>query len=150
MGKNDSSFPQTITRGGTTRIIMPSNKPPFASEKSKKEKIPQEKDGLTFGVVYANDLAASEIEKDNPQFSAGSVIVREKRLSAASEMPETVIAMVKREKNFSEKTGDWEFFVFDGKSLKLNSRETKGSCSQCHSKAKENDWVFLHSVKNKN
>lgn len=96
----------------------------------------------TFGVVFANDLAKTEIEKEKPAFPAGSIIVREKNLSADSLTPETVIAMVKREKGFSKETGDWEFFVFDGADLKLQKRETKGDCAGCHIRAKESDWVF--------
>jgi len=101
----------------------------------------------TFGVVYANDLAKAELEKENPAFPVGSIIVREKNETATSETPQTVIAMVKREKGFSEKTGDWEFFVFDGKDLKLNSRETIGSCATCHVRAEKTDWVFLDYLK---
>lgn len=97
---------------------------------------------FSFGEVYANDLAKAEIEKDAPNFPVGSIIVREKNLTITSIIPETVIAMVKREKGFSEKTGDWEFFVFDGKDLRMQNRETVGSCSACHSNAKESDWVF--------
>jgi hypothetical protein len=102
---------------------------------------------FTFGEVYANDLAKNEIEKDTPNFPLGSIIVREKNLTSTSETPETVIAMVKREKGFSEKTGDWEFFVFDGKDLQMQKRETVGNCSACHSNAKESDWVFRDYLK---
>ncbi len=102
---------------------------------------------FSFGYVYANDLAKVEIEKDSPNFPVGSIIVREKNKTEASEIPDTVIAMVKREKGFSEKTGDWEFFVFDGKDLQMQKRETVGNCAECHSKAKQADWVFREYLK---
>lgn len=102
---------------------------------------------LSFGMVYANDLAKTEIEKENPQFPVGSIIVREKNETATSEPPQTVIAMVKREKGFSEATGDWEFFVFDGADLKLNSRESVGNCATCHIQAEKTDWVFRDYLK---
>lgn len=102
---------------------------------------------MTFGIVYANDLAKAEIEKTNPQFPVGSIIVREKHLSAESETPETVIAMVKREKGFSKKTGDWEFFIFNGADLKMQKRETKGDCAKCHVQAEKTDWVFRDYLK---
>lgn len=116
--------------------------PPSANPKSKEPKNPHEKNGMTFGVVYANDLAKAEIEKDKPNFPVGSIIVREKHLSAESEMPETVIAMVKREKGFSKKTGDWEFFTFSGADLKMQTRETRGDCANCHAQVEKTDWVF--------
>lgn len=100
-----------------------------------------------FGVVYANDLADAELEKENPQFPVGSIIVREKLDAATSETPQTVIAMVKREKGFSEETGDWEFFVFDGADLKMQRRETKGDCATCHATAAKTDWVFRDYLK---
>jgi hypothetical protein len=97
---------------------------------------------FSFGVVYANALAETEIVKENPNFPVGSIIVREKNETAASLTPQIVIAMVKREKGFSEKTGDWEFFVFDGADLRSTLRETTGSCAACHARAEKTDWVF--------
>ncbi len=102
---------------------------------------------FVFGVVYANDLAEIEIEKENPQFPVGSIIVREKNLAATSETPQTVIAMVKREKGFSKKSGDWEFFTFNGADLKMQKRETKGDCATCHVQAEKTDWVFREYLK---
>lgn len=101
----------------------------------------------TFGVVYANELAKVEFEKENPQFSVGSIIVREKNLGMTNGNPQTVIAMVKREKGFSKKTSDWEFFVFNGADLKMQKRETKGSCATCHVRAEKTDWVFREYLK---
>ncbi len=102
---------------------------------------------FTFGVVYANDLAKAEIEKENPNFPIGSIIVREKNALATSETPEIVIAMVKREKGFSKKTNDWEFLTFNGIDLKIKKRETKGDCSTCHIRAEKTDWVFREYLK---
>ena len=147
-GRNNASFPQAVTRGGATRIIMPApGVPPPAPEKAKTLKNPHEKNGTTFGVVYANDRAKTEIEKDTPDFPVGAIIVREKHLSADSETPETVIAMVKREKGFSKKTGDWEFFTFSGADLKMQRRETRGDCAKCHIQAEKTDWVFRDYLK---
>lgn len=106
------------------------------------ETLPPNDHQFSFGAVYANDPAKAELEKENPRFPVGSIIVREKLPMPTSEIPQTVIAMVKREKGFSEKTGDWEFFVFNGPDLKLNSRETIGNCSACHVRAVRTDWVF--------
>jgi len=120
------------------------------------------------GVVYANDLAAGEIKKANPSYPVGSILVREKhpwvdpnsteiQIPTPSQKetrtidelndPEIVIAMVKREKGFSKKTGDWEFFQFKGSELKLELRATKSSCATCHKQVKDEDWVFRTYVK---
>ena len=87
--------------------------------------------------------------KKVPVFPAGSMIVREKRLLLGSGPPEVSIAMVKHEKGFSKETGDWEFIVLNGNNLKLESRQTKGSCAECHARVKESDWVFREYLKNK-
>lgn len=55
--------------------------------------------------------------------------------------------MVKREKGFSRKTGDWEFFTFNGADLKIQKRETKGDCAKCHIQAEKTDWVFRDYLK---
>ena len=102
---------------------------------------------FSFGEVYANDLAKAEIEKENPHFPVGAIIVREKNETATSETPQIVIAMVKREKGFSADTGDWEFFTFNGADLKMQKRETKGDCATCHIQAEKTDWVFRDYLK---
>lgn len=144
--RNSNSFPVVFSSMGTTTIVMPdgTNSPPTP----KKEKVkPNENDGFSFGVVYANDLAKAEIEKDKPKFPEGSMIVREKHAQADDETPQIVIAMVKRENGFSKKTNDWEFFTFNGSDLKFTKRETKSDCAKCHTQAKKSDWVFKTYLK---
>lgn len=102
---------------------------------------------FSFGIVYANELAKAEIEKKSPQFPVGAIIVREKNLALTSETPQTVIAMVKREKGFSKDSGDWEFFTFNGADLKMQKRETKGDCATCHIQVEKTDWVFRDYLK---
>jgi hypothetical protein len=153
---NTTGFPITISEGGSTRIIMPGGKLPWGyggrikkTKKKKEKKTSHSVSDSTFGVVYANEIAVSEFENEKPQFPVGSIIVREKNKTKDAEIPEKFIAMVKREKGFSKKTGDWEFFVFDGKDLQLQKRETVGNCSACHSNVKNTDWVFREYL-NKN
>jgi hypothetical protein len=143
-----------VQDGTTTRIIMPGRTiflknefPRRESSPKKKEKTSHSLNDFSFGVVYANDLAKSEMEKEKPNFPVGSIIIREKNATETSETPEIVIAMVKREKDFSKKTGDWEFLVFNGADLKLQSRETKSDCSKCHKQAEKSDWVFRDYLK---
>ena len=100
-----------------------------------------------YGVVYANDSAKAEIEKEKPDFPAGAIIVREKNASETAAVPDTVIAMVKREKGFSAETNDWEFVVLSGTDLKMQKRETKGDCAACHNRAAATDWVFRDYLK---
>ncbi|MBK8466312.1 MAG: cytochrome P460 family protein [Chloracidobacterium sp.] len=99
------------------------------------------------GIVYANALALSEIKKQIPNFPVGSILVRERHDTGTDKTPEAIIAMVKRANGFSDKTNDWEFFVLSKDNLKLQSRETTGSCATCHIRAQKTDWVFLEYLK---
>ena len=71
-------------------------------------------------------LALPKIAKDKPVFPAGSMIVREKLLKAEDTTPELVTVMLKREKGFSRKTSDWEYFVIDGALSKVKLSEKDG------------------------
>jgi hypothetical protein len=123
------------------------------TEKDKPDTVPQAPSsevadhGFSYGVVYANEIAAAEINKSSHKFPVGSMIVRERLDSLTAVSPTVVIAMVKRESGFSKGTGDWEFFSFTGTDLKLLSRQTAGSCAECHTKKRDADWVFLDYLK---
>lgn len=108
---------------------------------------PHEVGYISYGRVFANDLAKSEVSKTNPIYPVGSIFVREKLLKETDENPEVITAMVKREKGFSSKTGDWEYFTFNGADFKLTKRETKGDCAKCHANAKDTDFVFKQYLK---
>lgn len=131
--------------GGTTKIRMP-NERIFRSDE-KPPKNPHEKGNQTFARIYANELASSEIKRAKPNFPIGSIIVREKLLKETDETPEVVTVMIKHEKGFSPKSGDWEFFVLQGELGKIKEQQTVGSCSKCHTQVKENDWVFRTYLK---
>lgn len=156
---NRDTVLQTLTKPGT-RLIMPEEETKirngestsrvfdtFRSSGSSKKSSPHEIGFQTFGKVFANDLAKTAVERNKTSFPEGSIFVREKYLKEDDSVPETVTAMVKREKGFSRKTNDWEFFTFNGADLKLQKRETKSDCSKCHSQAKETDFVFKTYLK---
>ncbi|HNQ15530.1 MAG TPA: cytochrome P460 family protein [Pyrinomonadaceae bacterium] len=94
-----------------------------------------------YGFVFANEIAAGQMDAKNPVFAEGSIIVRESKVTADASSPEKVIAMVKHARGFSKKTGDWEFLSFDGE-LNLLSRATKSDCATCHQRAEKTDRVF--------
>ena len=124
---------------------MPSGYVPPREEKSPTN--PHKKGVQTFARYFANDLANAEIYKDAPKFAVGSIIVREKLLNADDVKPELVTVMVKREKGFSRKTGDWEYLVIESGLDKISKRETVGSCSKCHAQAAQTDYVFKTYLK---
>ena len=103
--------------------------------------------GFTYGVVYANKLAAAVVDKSAKEFPVGSILIRERLDTRTATVPSAVIAMAKRDPGFSKDTGDWEFFMFDGKDMKLLLRQTVGNCATCHTRTRESDWVFLDHLK---
>lgn len=126
---------------------MPNGPPSFPDDDDDDNDDDSHTGGVTFTRVYANDPALAEISKDKPVFPAGSMIVREKLLTETAEAPELVTVMLKREKGFSRKTSDWEFFVIEGNLSKVKQSEKTGSCSKCHAQAAETDMVFKTYLK---
>jgi hypothetical protein len=55
--------------------------------------------------------------------------------------------MVKREKGFSRKTGDWEYLVVESNLNKISKREKVGDCAACHANAAQTDFVFKTYLK---
>jgi hypothetical protein len=154
---NDERDPvlQKLTKPGT-RLIMPSEETQIRTGESTVPRIfdtvrsnvksrklsPHEIGAESFGRVFANRLAGRALDDKSPIFPVGSIFVREKFLNENDSVPETVTAVIKREKGFSKKTSGWEFLTFSGADLKLQKRETKGDCAKCHAQAKETDFVF--------
>ena len=124
---------------------MPDGKLPPKEEDSPNN--PHEIGVKTFARYYANEAAQAEIYKNAPKFPAGSIIVREKLLTAEAANPELVTVMLKREAGFSRKTGDWEYLIVAGDLNKVQKREKTGSCSKCHAAAAQTDFVFKTYLK---
>lgn len=96
-----------------------------------------------FGAVYMNPLAlqATFTEKKRV-YPVGAVIVREKLLTATSNLPEALTVMAKREEGFNPAANDWEFLVVDPQAMKVLKREKIGSCQQCHASQRDRDFVL--------
>jgi len=50
--------------------------------------------------------------------------------------------MIKREKGFNSKGGDWDFLILDGSGTKIKKREKTGSCLECHQNQASKDFVY--------
>jgi hypothetical protein len=156
----DVSMKEVLTQPGT-RLIMPSEesdikrgeetKPRsfevFRSSGGSSKKSPHKVNSETFGRVFANKIAQTETENPNPRFDVGSVLVREMFVQKTDSTPQLITAMVKRQKGFNKKTGDWEYFTFNGADMKLQKRESVSSCSKCHANAAKTDYVFRDFLK---
>lgn len=99
--------------------------------------------GRSFGAIYVNDLARPFFngEQRGP-YPVGSVIVRERLPAPDATTPDLLAVMVKRPRGFNPKGGDWEFLTTDGGGSKIQERQKKGACLECHASQRERDYVF--------
>jgi len=98
--------------------------------------------GQRFVTVYVNPIASHEmLSAKKPHFPKGSLIIKEKMLTATSPTPELLTVMRKREKGFNPAGGDWEYFVLDGTGKRVQSQGRLAACMSCHATWKDTDYV---------
>ncbi|MCX6855939.1 MAG: cytochrome P460 family protein [Verrucomicrobia bacterium] len=99
-------------------------------------------------LIYMNKLAADAFATNASAYPVGAVIVKQKSIHGyadkdgkrAHEADTGVGGMVKRLAGYDPKHGDWEYFYFeDTKKIKSGRIST---CVQCHTSAKDKDYVF--------
>jgi hypothetical protein len=93
--------------------------------------------------VYVNDVGREAmLNQKSPNFTAGSVIVKEKLSSADSQTPELLTVMIKHKAGFNPASGDWEYMVLDGAGAKVEGRGNLENCQACHVANQKTDYVF--------
>jgi hypothetical protein len=123
-------------------IFFPMGRPAPAEDKEDRDQ--HQLAGTWFGVIYANDLAKDAMRADPPiQFPRNSIIVRERLAAVEDATPQLLTVMIKRGRGFNPKANDWEFLSIDGATMKILERQKQGTCSSCHSKQANRD--FVHS-----
>ncbi len=99
-------------------------------------------------LIYMNKLAADAFNASATSFPAGAVIVKQKEIVGPKdkdwrrlrESDDGVGGMVKRPTGYDPEHGDWEYFYFED-TAKIESGPIP-TCVQCHSSAKDKDYVF--------
>lgn len=128
-----------------SRFVLPAL--PHRSSAPKLPKRPSKishKDTATsYGIIYVNEIARyALLGLKTTQFPVNSVIVREKLAISGNGLPLMLAVMVKRERGFNPKAGDWEFLLLKGDASAVTHREKTGECRSCHASQKESDFVF--------
>ena len=99
-------------------------------------------------LIYMNGVAADTFKANGTAFPVGSVIVKQKAIFGyvnpeGKEVREAdlgVGGMVKRPVGYDPEHGDWEYFYFqDAGNIEAGRI---ASCVQCHSLARDKDYVF--------
>lgn len=125
---------------GSTTVNFPADG--FPAKRERETGDPHKTWITSYARFYVNDVGFAEALKSQPSFPAGTVIAREKLNKAEDVDPEVVTVMLKHEKGFSRKTGDWEYLIVSGDMRKVVKREKYGDCAACHSGAEKTDFVF--------
>jgi hypothetical protein len=79
----------------------------------------------------------------------GTVVVKEKHWNERSDTPSAVAVMIKREPGYDPEHGDWEY-GYEERSQTEKRRVVRGkldSCIDCHSNARERDYLFRSYLK---
>jgi hypothetical protein len=99
--------------------------------------------------VYVNEVGRKSMNLQGKPFPVGSFIVKEKfrgkyiQNKLKFDSPTLLTVMRKREVGFDTKNGDWEYFIGDPGSLKLQIPAPKklADCQSCHQNYKDRDFV---------
>ena len=92
--------------------------------------------------VYVNDIGKDEmLTKKYPKFPVGTVIVKEKLATSESREAELLTVMIKRDKDYNPKVGDWEFLTFNGSGTETTARGKMENCHTCHLVEKSTDYI---------
>jgi hypothetical protein len=93
--------------------------------------------------VYVNDAGRETYLKKNAQaFAEGTVIVKEKLAKKDSKDATELGVMIKREKGFAPKSGDWQFIFVDAKGTVTDQQSKLENCASCHRLREKGDFVF--------
>jgi hypothetical protein len=98
--------------------------------------------GVHFNVYVNSTGQKAMLGEKSPAFPAGSVIVKEKLASKESTNPQLLTVMIKHEKGYNERSGDWEYMVTDGTGAKVEGRGMMENCQACHVGQKKTDYLF--------
>jgi hypothetical protein len=94
-------------------------------------------------VVRVNPEAMEEFKAVDKPLPVGTTIVKEKHTDYFAQGPPAEYgAMIKHEPGYDPEHGDWEYLYVVQKPEKKVTRGRLESCLECHSHAKDRDYVF--------
>ncbi len=91
--------------------------------------------------VYVTPAAAALMSASKPVFPVGTLILKQKFSTPDAKIPELYTGMIKQEKGFNPKCGDWEFFTLNGAGTAVTTRGKIESCMKCHENYPESDFL---------
>lgn len=97
-------------------------------------------------LVYVSPEAANAFTEEHYPLPEGTIVLKEKFSSPDAASPELYTGMLKREKGYNPKAGDWEFFTLTGDRGAITSRGRTDSCMDCHQQYAKSDFLMKKYV----
>lgn len=82
--------------------------------------------------VYITNEGHALFHRRHAAFPEGTIVLKQKFANRSTEVTELYTGMIKREKGYNPKAGDWEFFTANGDATAIVSRGRIDSCMDCH------------------
>lgn len=92
--------------------------------------------------VHVSPEALEAFQEERYPLPEGTIILKEKFSSMDAASPELYTGMLKREKGYNPKAGDWEFFTLTADRLAITSRGRIDSCMDCHQARAKSDFLM--------
>lgn len=90
--------------------------------------------------VFVTSNGCDTMKSGRGVYPRGTVILKEKFADSAGKTPVLFTGMLKREKGFDKKSGDWQFFALNSDATRVTTDKT-GSCIDCHAPYRATDFV---------
>jgi hypothetical protein len=90
--------------------------------------------------VFVTSRGSDAMKTGKGLYPLGTVILKEKFADAAGTKPVLFTGMLKREKGYNTKAGDWQFFVLNTDATTVTTDHTQ-SCINCHAPLRATDFV---------
>lgn len=98
---------------------------------------------------YIHVLVSSEgvasFKANKYPYPEGTIILKQKFANSETKTPDFYTGMLKREKGYNPKAGDWEFFTLTGNAKAITARGRIDSCMDCHGQHPKSDFVMKSS-----
>jgi hypothetical protein len=96
--------------------------------------------------VYVTEAGVPMFRQRDGVFPVNTIVLKQKFSSLQASMPELYTGMIKREKGYNPRMGDWEFFTAKGDATAIISRGRIDSCMDCHQQFAKTDFVTKRYV----
>lgn len=130
-----------IAAGGDLRHHITSNMPykkEFSLYPGKGELVPGTEPHGSLITMYINERALDSVKKSKKTMANNSIVIKENYAPDKKLMAVTVMYKVK---GYNPDAGDW-FWVKYGPEFNILAEGKLERCIECHSQAKNNDYIF--------